>query len=170
MVRELRAMGLLAVVDKHALVAYCQTWARWKAAEEFLAKHGETYPIREEGGKVRCMQQWPQVAIARNLLLILKGYQQEFGKSPRMSMTHTTIWDAMQVLYAGLEAQRGQKFDADRFIAAVRGKAFESPRGPISIDKANGDIVQNAYIRKVEKRDGQLQNIEFDVIKDVSPR
>ena len=98
------------------------------------------------------------------------SYQQEFGKSPRMSMTHTTIWDAMQVLYAGLEAQRGQKFDADRFIAAVRGKAFESPRGPISIDKANGDIVQNAYIRKVEKRDGQLQNIEFDVIKDVSPR
>ncbi len=98
------------------------------------------------------------------------SYQQEFGKSPRISMTHATIWDAMQVLYAGLQAQSGQKFDPDRFVAAVRGMAFESPRGPISIDKLNGDIVQNAYIRRVERRDGQLQNIEFDLIKDVSPR
>ena len=98
------------------------------------------------------------------------SYLQEFGKSPRMSMTHVTIWDALQLLYAGLEAQRGQKFDADKFIASIRGQKFDSPRGAISIDKDNGDIVQNAYIRRVERRDGQLQNIEFDTIKDVSPR
>ena len=55
------------------------------------------------------------------------SYLQEFGKSPRMSMTHVTIWDALQLLYAGLEAQRGQKFDADKFIAAVRGQKFDCP-------------------------------------------
>ena len=40
---ELRAMGILAVADKHAIVAYLQTYARWRTAEEFIAKHGETY-------------------------------------------------------------------------------------------------------------------------------
>ena len=82
MVSELRAMGVLTSVDRHALAAYCQTWARWRAAEEFVMKHGETYAIRDDAGKVRCMQQFPQVAIARNLLLILKAYQQEFGMTP----------------------------------------------------------------------------------------
>lgn len=100
----------------------------------------------------------------------VSSYLAEFGKSPRMSMTHAVYWDALQVLYAGLEAQRGQKFDPDKFMATVKGKSFESPRGPITIDKTNGDIIQNAYIRKVERKDGQLQNVEFDVIKDVAPK
>lgn len=95
------------------------------------------------------------------------NYQADFGKSPRISMSNVAFWDALQVLYAGLEAQRGQKFDADKFMAAVKGKQFDSPRGPISLDKATGDIIQNAYIRKVERVGGVLQNVEFDTIKDV---
>jgi|688.fasta_scaffold10777_16 branched-chain amino acid transport system substrate-binding protein len=100
----------------------------------------------------------------------VSSYLADHGKTPRMAMTHVTYWDALQVLYAGLEAQRGQKFDADKFIAAVKGKQFDSPRGPIALDKITGDIIQNAYIRKVERRDGVLQNIEFDVVKDVAPK
>lgn len=100
----------------------------------------------------------------------VSSYQAEFGKTPRIAMTNVVYWDALQVLYAGLEAQRGQKFDPDKFMAAVKGKSFDSPRGPISIDKTNGDIIQNAYIRKVERKDGLLQNVEFDVIKDVAPK
>ena len=100
----------------------------------------------------------------------VSSYQAEFGKTPRIAMTNVVYWDALQVLYAGLEAQRGQKFDPDKFMAAVKGKSFESPRGPFTIDKVNGDIIQNAYIRKVERKDGLLQNVEFDVIKDVAPK
>ena len=85
-------------------------------------------------------------------------------------MTHVTFWDALQVLYAGLESQKGQKFDADKFMSFVKGRSFESPRGPISLDKTTGDIIQNAYIRKVERKDGVLQNIEFDTIKDAAPK
>ena len=81
-VPELRQMGVLAFVDGDALSAYCQTYARWKAAEEYLAKHGEVYPLRDEQGRVRCMQQFPQVAIARHLLQMLRSYQQEFGMTP----------------------------------------------------------------------------------------
>ena len=75
-------MSLLTTADAHALFAYCQTYARWRAAEEFLERHGESYPIRDEAGRIRCMQQFPQVATARNLLLVLKAYQQEFGLTP----------------------------------------------------------------------------------------
>ena len=79
---ELKAMSLLTTADAHALYAYCLTYARWRAAEEFIEKHGEAYPIRDEGGRVKCMAQFPQVATARNLLLVLKAYQQEFGLTP----------------------------------------------------------------------------------------
>lgn len=100
-------------------------------------------------------------------LSFVANYQAEFGKSPRMAMTTVAHWDAYQVLYAGMEAQRGQKFDPDKFMAAVKGKSFDSPRGPITMDKMTGDIVQNAYIRKVERVDGVLHNVEFATIKDV---
>lgn len=94
-------------------------------------------------------------------------YTAAYGKSPRMAMFHVTMWDAMQVIYSGLEAQRGIRFDPDKFMAHVKGRQFDSPRGPISLDKTSGDIIQNAYIRRVERRDGVLQNIEFDTIRDV---
>ena len=45
----------------------------------------------------------------------------------------------------------------------MKGQIFESPRGPVLIDAQTRDIVQNVYIRKVEKKDGQLYNVEFDV-------
>ena len=82
LVPELRAMRVLTIVDGDALAAYCQTFARWRAAEEYLARHGDVYPIRDEARRIKCMQQFPQVAIARSLLQILRAYQQEFGLTP----------------------------------------------------------------------------------------
>ena len=55
---------------------------RWQEAEEFLAKYGPIYAVRDERGRVRYMQQFPQVSIARHLLLILKALYQEFGMTP----------------------------------------------------------------------------------------
>ena len=95
------------------------------------------------------------------------AYEKAVGKTPRLSLYHPVMWDAMHILYSALEAQRGTKFDADKFMAHARGMAFESPRGPIAIDKVTGDIVQNTYIRRVERVNGVLQNVEFDVVKNV---
>lgn len=81
-VADLEAMGVLTVADGDAVSIYCQTYVRWKAAEEWIAKHGEVYPIRDANGQIKCMQQFPQVAISRNLLLVLRAYQQEFGLTP----------------------------------------------------------------------------------------
>lgn len=53
----------------------------------------------------------------------------------------------------------------EALVKAMKGQIFESPRGPIYIDAQTRDIVQNVYIRRVERIDGQL--VEVDVMKDV---
>ncbi|MDR3451529.1 MAG: ABC transporter substrate-binding protein [Rhodoferax sp.] len=75
-------------------------------------------------------------------------------------------YDGMHVIYDALKKTKGQG-GGDALLAAMKGQIFESPRGPIYIDAQTRDIVQNVYLRKVEKVDGQLYNVEFDVIKDV---
>jgi len=61
----------------------------------------------------------------------------------------------------------GGKTDGNLLIAAAKGMAWESPRGPVSIDPETRDIVQNIYIRKVEKKNGELYNVEFATFPNV---
>jgi len=75
-------------------------------------------------------------------------------------------YDGMRVIYEALKATKG-KGDGDALLAAMKGQIFESPRGPMFIDAQTRDVVQNIYLRKVERKDGQLYNMEFDLIKDV---
>lgn len=75
-------------------------------------------------------------------------------------------YDGMRVIFEALKTSKGQG-GGDGLLAAMKGQIFESPRGPMFIDAQTRDVVQNIYLRKVEKKDGQLYNIEFDVIKDV---
>jgi branched-chain amino acid transport system substrate-binding protein len=75
-------------------------------------------------------------------------------------------YDGMRVIYKALEATQG-KGGGDALLAAMKGQHFESPRGPVLIDAQTRDIVQDVYIRRVEKRNGQLWNIEVDVNKGV---
>jgi len=75
-------------------------------------------------------------------------------------------YDGMRVIYEALKKTQG-KGDGQALLDAMKGQIFESPRGPMFIDAQTRDVVHNVYIRKVEKKDGQLWNVEFDVIKDV---
>ena len=72
----------------------------------------------------------------------------------------------MHLIYEALK-KAGGKTDGDALIAAAKGMAWESPRGPMSIDPETRDIIQTVYIRRVEKVDGQLRNVEFDKIENV---
>ncbi len=69
-------------------------------------------------------------------------------------------YDGMHLMYEALK-KTGGKTDGDSLIAAAKGLAWESPRGPISIDPETRDIIQNIYIRKVERKNGELYNVEF---------
>lgn len=75
-------------------------------------------------------------------------------------------YDGMHVIYQALEKTKGDA-SGDAFMAAVKGMSWISPRGPVSIDAHTRDIVQNVYVRKVERVNGVLQNVEFDKIADV---
>ena len=74
-------------------------------------------------------------------------------------------YDGMHVIMEGLKSTKGAGGEA--LVNAMKGMVFESPRGPMFIDAQTRDVVQNIYLRKVQKQDGQLYNVEFDTIKDV---
>jgi branched-chain amino acid transport system substrate-binding protein len=77
-------------------------------------------------------------------------------------------YDGMHLIYEALKKTNGST-DGDALINAMKGMQWESPRGPISIDPETRDIVQNIYIRKVERVGGELYNVEFatfEAVKD----
>jgi branched-chain amino acid transport system substrate-binding protein len=75
-------------------------------------------------------------------------------------------YDGMHLIYEAL-TKTGGKVDGDALVAAMKGMAWESPRGPISIDPETRDIIQNVYMRKVGKMEGELHNVEFETFPNV---
>ena len=75
-------------------------------------------------------------------------------------------YDGIHLIFEVLK-KTGGKADGESFIAAAKGMAWESPRGPISIDPETRDIIQTIYMRRVEKVGGKLVNVEFDKIENV---
>jgi branched-chain amino acid transport system substrate-binding protein len=75
-------------------------------------------------------------------------------------------YDGMHVIYEALKKSAGST-DGKTLIAAMRGMTWESPRGPMSIDRNTGEVVHNIYIRKVEKAGGELRNVEFETFNNV---
>jgi branched-chain amino acid transport system substrate-binding protein len=69
-------------------------------------------------------------------------------------------YDGMHLINEPLK-KTGGKTDGDTLIASVRGMAWRTLRGPISIDPDTRDIVQNIHLRKAEKLTGELHNVEF---------
>jgi branched-chain amino acid transport system substrate-binding protein len=75
-------------------------------------------------------------------------------------------YDGMHLIYEALKATGGDT-DGQALVDAAKGMAWESPRGPISIDPETRDIVQTVYIREVQKVDGELVNVEIDKLENV---
>jgi branched-chain amino acid transport system substrate-binding protein len=97
-----------------------------------------------------------------------KTYVADFVKmnSLRPDFASLGAYDGLHMVYEALKKTGGNS-DGDALIAAIKGTAWESPRGPISIDPDTRDIVSNIYIRKVEKIDGQLWAKEFETFPNV---
>jgi branched-chain amino acid transport system substrate-binding protein len=75
-------------------------------------------------------------------------------------------YDGMAVVYEVVKKLNG-KMDPDKAMEIIKGMKIDSPRGPIQIDATTRDVVQTVYVRKVEKKGGQLYNIEFDKFENV---
>jgi len=95
----------------------------------------------------------------------VKAFNAEYGgRNPNIYSIGG--YDGMHLIYEVLK-KTGGNTDAEALVAAAKGMAWESPRGPISIDPETRDIVQTVYIRRVDKVGGQLLNVEFDKIENV---
>jgi branched-chain amino acid transport system substrate-binding protein len=94
------------------------------------------------------------------------GFRKATGMRP--NFVSVAAYDGMHVVYEALRKTGGET-DGDKLLVAMKGMSFESPRGPIAIDPDTRDIVQNIYIRRVERKDGELYNVEletFPAVKD----
>ena len=97
-------------------------------------------------------------------LAFVKAYKAEFGPDQEPSFEVVDGYDGMAAIFHVIEAQGG-KIDPDKTMALLKGwKDDNSPRGPIMIDPDTRDIVRNEYIRRIEKVNGQLANVEFETI------
>jgi branched-chain amino acid transport system substrate-binding protein len=105
----------------------------------------------------------PNHASALNKAFVT-DYNKAFGRNP--DIFSIGGYDGMRLIYDAI-AKTGGNTDGQALIDAAKGMAWESPRGPIAIDKDTRDIVQTVYIRRVEKVDGKLVNVEFDKIANV---
>lgn len=98
-----------------------------------------------------------------------KAYVDEFMKANngmRPNFMSVGGYDGMHLIYEALKKTGGDA-DGEKLVFAMKGMAWTSPRGPMSIDPATRDVIQNVYIRKCELVDGRLFNVEFDTLEQV---
>ena len=63
-----------------------------------------------------------------------------FNDGMRPNAIAVAVYDGMHLIYEALK-KTGGSIDCDAVVAAMKGMAWESPRGPISIDPETRDIV-----------------------------
>ena len=104
---------------------------------------------------------------SRRNKIFVEGFER-ISNGLRPDQVAVSVYDGMHLIYEALKKTAGNA-TGDAIIAAVKGMAWESPRGPIIIDPATRDIIQNVYIRRVERVDGELYNVEFQTYDAVRP-
>jgi len=96
----------------------------------------------------------------------IKAYAETNGTKLRPNFMAAGGYDGMAAIAEALKKTKGST-DPEALMAAFKGLKLSSPRGAIMIDPETRDIVQTVYVRRVEKVNGQLVNVEFDRFPDV---
>lgn len=96
----------------------------------------------------------------------LKAWQAAYGAESVPTFMGVGGYDGMAAIHGAIRSLKG-KLTGESAVEAMRHWTAESPRGPIAVDPETRDIVQNIYIRRVEKVDGALRNVEFETFAAV---
>ena len=96
-----------------------------------------------------------------------KAFVEAFKKAAGLRPNFMAMggYDGMHLIYEGLKKTNGAGGEA--LVTAMKGMSWTSPRGPVSIDPQTRDIVQNIYVRKVARVNGELYNVEFATTPNV---
>jgi branched-chain amino acid transport system substrate-binding protein len=95
-----------------------------------------------------------------------KAFVAEFKKANggmRPNMMAMQSYDGMHLIYEAMKKTNGST-NGEALVNAMKGLSWASPRGPVTVDPETREIIQNIYIRKVERVDGELYNVEFTTI------
>jgi branched-chain amino acid transport system substrate-binding protein len=98
-----------------------------------------------------------------------RAYVSAFEKAnPGMRPNFHSVgaYDGMQVIYTALQATKGDT-NGDKLLAAMKGQKWNSPRGPVQLDPQTREMIQNVYITRTQRVNGQLFNVPFDKIEAV---
>jgi branched-chain amino acid transport system substrate-binding protein len=93
----------------------------------------------------------------------LARWKKKYPSASLPTFMDVTAYDGMHAI-CDVVRKLGPKFDGDQAMAALRGWKTTSARGPIEIDANDRDIVQNLYVRRVEKVPGGYGNVAFETI------
>jgi branched-chain amino acid transport system substrate-binding protein len=94
----------------------------------------------------------------------VEAWKKEYGAASTPNFVAAAAWDGMDAIFHVVKAQKG-RIDPEKTMELL--KSYQnpnSPRGPISIDPATRDIVQNEYLREVRRVGGQLANVELETV------
>lgn len=95
-------------------------------------------------------------------------WQKKYGEKSLPTFVHVTAYDGMHAI-CDVVRKLGPKFNGDQAMNVLKGwRSTNAARGPIEIDAKDRDIVQNLYVRRVEKLPGGgYGNIEFETMTAV---
>ncbi len=96
----------------------------------------------------------------------LKAWADIAGAGTRPNFMAVGAWDGMAAIYEVARRLNGN-IDGDKAMDVLKGLKLDSPRGPITIDPETRDVVQTMYIRRVQKVNGKLYNVEFEQVANV---
>jgi branched-chain amino acid transport system substrate-binding protein len=151
------------------LKGYVDRGMRASGAELYCSTETEEPALPTVGeaalGVVSALHYGPYLDNPENAAFV-KAFHARYGKDEIPNIASVAAYDGMRVVFHMIEATDGKR-DGDTAMAAARGFAWASPRGPVSIDAKEREIVQNIYIRKVEKIDGGLGNMTMFTYHDV---
>ncbi len=92
--------------------------------------------------------------------IFVEAATKAIGNKAELTFPAVSAYDGMHIIYKMIAATGGKQ-DAEKAVNAVKGLAWVSPRGPVSIDPESRHITQNIYLREVVfGPDGTLINQE----------
>jgi branched-chain amino acid transport system substrate-binding protein len=143
-----------AYVERSLDKAGIKLEATAETEESELAGYGDA-----AAGIVTALHYSPSSTTQANAQFV-SGLKQKYGQDRIPNVASISAYDSMQMIFQMIKATDGKQ-DGDKAMAAIKGYSWESPRGPVTVDPVTRELVQNIYIRRVEKLNGAYVNKPF---------
>ncbi|MBV8167572.1 MAG: ABC transporter substrate-binding protein [Alphaproteobacteria bacterium] len=93
------------------------------------------------------------------------AYRQKFGADAIPNFASVAAYDGMRLIHEAVK-RHGATVTGDQALAVMKGMRIDSPRGPLAIDPEERDVIQDVYIRRVERVGDKLGNLTIDRYPD----